>query len=36
MFRHELKVEEEWLPEVGAMRPLHPRFAPHDPLEPLP
>lgn len=35
-FDRELPIEESWLPELAEMRPLHPRFAPHDPLEPLP
>ncbi|MGH7068662.1 MAG: hypothetical protein ACREFO_01430 [Acetobacteraceae bacterium] len=35
-FGDALSIDESWLPEIDAMRPLHPRFAPHDPLEPLP
>lgn len=35
-FRRGLRVEESSLPELGAMRPVHPRFAPFDPVEPLP
>ena len=35
-FRRGLEITEASLPELDALRPLHPRFAPHDPLEPLP
>src|SRR5574340_71563 len=35
-FRDRLEITESSLPELDALRPLHPRFAPHDPLEPLP
>ncbi|MCC6209748.1 MAG: hypothetical protein IT513_01775 [Burkholderiales bacterium] len=35
-FRRRLEIAESALPELDALRPLHPRFAPHDPLEPLP
>lgn len=30
------KFDTERLPELNVVRPLHPRFAPEDPLEPLP
>jgi hypothetical protein len=32
----ELALDAEELPELHVARPLHPRFAPVDPLEPLP
>lgn len=35
-FRRGLEIADASLPELDALRPLHPRFAPHDPLEPLP
>jgi hypothetical protein len=35
-FRRGLEIAEASLPELDALRPLHPRFAPYDPLEPLP
>ncbi|MGH7749417.1 MAG: hypothetical protein ACREQ5_32320, partial [Candidatus Dormibacteria bacterium] len=34
-FKGAIKVDESWLPELSG-RPIHPRFAPHDPVEPLP
>jgi hypothetical protein len=35
-FRRGIEIVDASLPELDALRPLHPRFAPHDPLEPLP
>lgn len=35
-FRRGIVIPDTALPELDALRPLHPRFAPHDPLEPLP
>ncbi|MDE2572353.1 MAG: hypothetical protein KGM44_07525 [bacterium] len=34
-FAGDLDIDEAWLPELGG-RPIHPRFAPYDPVEPLP
>ena len=36
VFRGDVEIRESFLPELDALRPLHPRFAPYDPLEPLP
>jgi hypothetical protein len=36
LFSKDVLWDEEIIPELGVVRPIHPRFAPIDPLEPLP